>query len=96
MSTNYNQFNESVLPKFTPNIPPSSIHSFRRILKNITNDDTLPEIVLVDHADEFTNMYYNSALDEYYQLGYNYRNISIGTNGTCKYVCVPKPTNSNY
>ncbi|KOB70276.1 Nicastrin [Operophtera brumata] len=78
------EFNESVVPQFTPNIPPSSVHSFRRILTKYTHNDTLPELVLVDHADQFTNMYYNSALDEYYQLGYDYRNISIGANGTLK------------
>lgn len=81
MTTNYNRFNESIVPKFTPNIPPSSIHSFRRILNRT---ETLPEIVLVDFEDEFTNMYYNSALDEYYQTGYEYRNISIDNNGTFK------------
>lgn len=85
MSSNTNKYNMSLLAKFTANLPPSSLHSFRRILKNVTENKQLPEIVIVDHQETFTNKFYHSVLDEFEKIGFNYHNISIGTDGTCKF-----------
>lgn len=77
--------NMTVTNSFTNNLPPSSLHSFRRILKNVTKTGDLPELLLTDHGAAFTNLFYNSAMDDYEKIGYVYHNISIGTDGTCKY-----------
>lgn len=76
----------SLMLKNTNNLPPSSLHSFRRILKNVTETGALTEVLIVDHSEGFTNMFYNSALDEYTKIGFLYHNISIGSDGTCMYV----------
>lgn len=75
----------SLILKNTDNLPPSSLHSFRRILKNVTESGELTEILIVDHSEGFSNLYYNSALDEYAKIGFAYHNISIGSDGTCMY-----------
>ncbi|XP_041974458.1 nicastrin [Aricia agestis] len=81
--SNYlNEVNMTVTPKFTMNLPPSSVHSFRRILKNATESAKLSELLLVDHGDTFTNKYYESVLDDEENIGYVYHNISIGSDGT--------------
>ncbi|KAI5632519.1 nicastrin domain-containing protein [Phthorimaea operculella] len=82
MNSNTAAYNMTLTPKFTNNLPPSSIHSFRRILKNVTANGDLPEILLVDHAESFTNKFYHSVLDDYDKIGFAYHNISIGPNGT--------------
>ncbi|KAJ0181165.1 hypothetical protein K1T71_003250 [Dendrolimus kikuchii] len=64
------------------NLPPSSLHSFRKILKNVTSSGDLPELLIVDHDEIFTNLFYNSALDQSDKIGYFYHNISIGSDGT--------------
>lgn len=68
----------------TDNIPPSSLHSFRRILKNVTESGSLTEILIADHNAQFTNMFYNSALDDYTKIGFDYHNITVGSDGICK------------
>lgn len=68
----------------TANLPPSSLHSFRRILTNVTTSGELPELLLVDHNETFTNMFYNSPLDEYDKINFVYHNISIGSDGSFK------------
>lgn len=78
----------SLLAKFSANLPPSSLHSFRRILKNVTESGQLPELVIVDHQETFTNKFYHSVLDEFDKIGFNYHNISVGANGTCKFFLV--------
>lgn len=86
LSTNLKQYNMSLILKNTDNLPPSSLHSFRRILKNVTESGELTEILIVDHSEGFSNLYYNSALDEYAKIGFAYHNISIGSDGTCMYL----------
>ncbi|XP_052737309.1 nicastrin [Bicyclus anynana] len=81
MSTYSSLNNITVSPKFTSNIPPSSLHSFRRILRNVTDSGSLLEILLVDHEENFSNLYYESALDDYEHIGYVYHNISISNEG---------------
>ncbi|CAK1548578.1 unnamed protein product [Leptosia nina] len=81
MSQAVSSKNMSLEPVITTNLPPSSLHSFRRIFKNITDNASLPELLLVDHRETFTNMYYESALDLYENIDFVYRNISIGTDG---------------
>lgn len=75
-------YNITVLPVFNENLPPSSLHSFRRILENETVSGELPELLIVDHKETFTNLFYNSALDDYHKIGFVYHNISIGNDGT--------------
>ncbi|XP_069354444.1 nicastrin isoform X1 [Maniola hyperantus] len=82
MSTYSSQNNITISPEFTSNIPPSSLHSFRRILRNVTESGALPEILLVDHKETFNNKFYESALDDYENIGYVYHNISISKDGT--------------
>ncbi|KAJ2946436.1 hypothetical protein O0L34_g12478 [Tuta absoluta] len=82
MNSNAATYNMTLQPKFTNNLPPSSIHSFRRILKNVTESGDLPEVLLADHAESFTNNFYHSVLDDYDKIGFAYHNISIGANGT--------------
>ncbi|XP_028165735.1 nicastrin [Ostrinia furnacalis] len=82
LSLNLNQYNMSLILTATDNIPPSSLHSFRRILKNVTESGTLAEVLIVDHNEHFTNMFYNSALDGPDKIGFEYHNISISSNGT--------------
>ncbi|XP_048006054.1 nicastrin isoform X2 [Leguminivora glycinivorella] len=72
--------NVTVTEAFSNNLPPSSLHSFRRLLRNATS--ALPELLLADHNGPFTNMFYNSALDDYEKINYKYHNITIGTDGT--------------
>ncbi|XP_075985469.1 nicastrin [Anticarsia gemmatalis] len=81
MLTNTQQFNMSLSSEFTKNLPPSSLHSFRRIL-NTTLTGDLPEVLLADHKSTFTNMFYHSALDDFDKIYFNYRNITIDANGT--------------
>ncbi|XP_013167231.1 PREDICTED: nicastrin [Papilio xuthus] len=81
MLTNAKQFNMTLLPVFTKNIPPSSLHSFRRILKNETESGEFPEVLLVDYKDTFTNAYYESVFDDADNIGFVYRNISVGPDG---------------
>ncbi|XP_073943574.1 nicastrin [Choristoneura fumiferana] len=73
--------NMTVTNTFTNNLPPSSLHSFRRILKNVTKSGELPELLLTDHGATFTNLFYNSAMDDYEKIGYVYHNISVGIDG---------------
>ncbi|XP_072936066.1 nicastrin [Epargyreus clarus] len=80
MSNNLNGM--TLMPEFSTNLPPSSIHSFRRILRNETQNGHLPEVLLTDYKDTFTNLFYESALDEADNIGFVYHNISIGANGT--------------
>ncbi|CAG9783039.1 unnamed protein product [Diatraea saccharalis] len=96
MNVNLKLFNMSLQLTSTHNLPPSSLHSFRRTLQDIQEekygknhsladvnlDNVMPQMVLVDHNDHYTNMYYNSALDEYSKIGFDYHNISIGNDGT--------------
>ncbi|XP_045760866.1 nicastrin isoform X3 [Maniola jurtina] len=82
MSSYSSQNNITISPEFTSNIPPSSLHSFRRILRNVTESGALPEILLVDHKETFNNKFYESALDDYENIGYVYHNISISKDGT--------------
>lgn len=84
MSSYSSQNNITLSPEFTSNIPPSSLHSFRRILRNVTESGLLPEILLVDHKETFTNRFYESALDDHEKIGYVYHNISISSDGVCK------------
>lgn len=84
MLTNAKQFNMTLLPVFTKNIPPSSLHSFRRILKNETESGQLPQVLLVDYKDTFTNAYYESIFDDADNIGFVYRNISVGPDGLCE------------
>lgn len=67
---------------YSTNFPPSSLHSFRRILKNETESGALPEVLLTDFKATFSNMFYNSALDDYDNIDFTYRNITIDNNGT--------------
>ncbi|CAH2267190.1 jg2922 [Pararge aegeria aegeria] len=73
--------NITVSPEFTTDIPPSSLHSFRQILRNVTESGSLLEILLADHKGTFTNKFYESALDDYENIGYVYHNISIDSEG---------------
>ncbi|CAH0405938.1 unnamed protein product [Chilo suppressalis] len=96
MSRHLATFNMSLQLTSTQNLPPSSLHSFRRILqdiqeekngKNLSSVDidlngAMSQMVMVDHNDHFTNVYYNSALDDYNNIGFNYHNLSIGNDGT--------------
>lgn len=86
MSNNTNKMKMNVFPQFTTNLPPSSLHSFRRILKNVTKSGELPELLIADHKNTFTNMFYNSALDVFSKINFKYHNITIDRNGTCKYI----------
>ncbi|CAG4922292.1 unnamed protein product [Colias eurytheme] len=81
MSQSVTKHNFTIEPAFTKNLPPSSLHSFRKILQNETLSGKLPEVLLVDHMDTFTNMYYESALDVYDKIDYLYHNLSISTDG---------------
>ncbi|CAK1599778.1 unnamed protein product [Parnassius mnemosyne] len=81
MSENANAFNITLTPEFTTNLPPSSLHSFRRILKNETESGDLPEVLLIDHQGKFTNTYYESVLDDDTNIGFIYHNISVGPEG---------------
>lgn len=83
MENNLSVKNMTVTPIFTTNIPPSSLHSFQRILSNVTEND-LPELLLADFRDTFSNKFYQSALDDYENIGFTYHNISIGSDGKCK------------
>ncbi|XP_061712940.1 nicastrin [Cydia pomonella] len=74
-----NKNNITVTEAFSNNLPPSSLHSFRRLLRNATS--ALPELLLADHNGPFTNMFYNSAMDDYEKINYKYHNITIGTDG---------------
>ncbi|KAG7304405.1 hypothetical protein JYU34_011346 [Plutella xylostella] len=74
--------NMSLTPTFSTNLPPSSLHSFRRILKNETESGALPELVLVDHGEVFSNNFYHSVLDDEANVAFSYRNISVDSNGT--------------
>lgn len=75
--------NMTLTKKFTKNLPPSSLHSFRRILRNVTENGELPEILLADHGDTFSNNFYQSVLDDVKNIGFKYHNITIDSNGTC-------------
>ncbi|XP_049887276.1 nicastrin [Pectinophora gossypiella] len=74
-------YNMGIVQQNTPNLPPSSLHSFRRILKNVTESGELPEVLLVDHGETFSNKFYHSVLDDFDNITFNYRNISIGSDG---------------
>ncbi|XP_045455287.1 nicastrin [Melitaea cinxia] len=80
MENNLSAKNMTVTPIFTTNIPPSSLHSFQRIFSNVTEND-LPELLLADFRDTFSNKFYQSALDDYENIGFTYHNISIGSDG---------------
>ncbi|XP_050360014.1 nicastrin [Nymphalis io] len=80
MVNNLNPNNMTLAPIFTSNLPPSSLHSFRRILGNIT-DNYMPELLIVDHNETFSNKFYQSALDDYENVGFVYHNISISGDG---------------
>ncbi|KAL4709189.1 hypothetical protein ACJJTC_008117 [Scirpophaga incertulas] len=80
--SNANKKNLTVSLTSTNNLPPSSLHSFRRILKNFTDTGAIAELLIVDHNEEFTNMYYNSVIDGSDKIGYLYHNVNIGDNGT--------------
>ncbi|XP_047523406.1 nicastrin [Pieris napi] len=69
--------NLTVSPILTTNLPPSSLHSFKRIL----NATDMPELLLVDHRETFTNMYYESALDMSDTIDYVYHNLTVGSGG---------------
>lgn len=84
LSANLEVQKMSVTPEFTLNLPPSSLHSFRRILKNVTENGSLPELLLADYKDTFSNKFYQSALDDSDNVHFVYRNITIN-NGTCKF-----------
>lgn len=75
----------SLTPTFSTNLPPSSLHSFRRILKNETESGALPELVLVDHGEVFSNNFYHSVLDDEANVAFSYRNITVDSNGTCEF-----------
>ncbi|CAH2068575.1 unnamed protein product, partial [Iphiclides podalirius] len=75
------EFNITLSPEFSADLPPSSLHSFRRILSNETESGELPEVLLVDHRGRFANAYYESALDDSDNVGFVYRNISVGPDG---------------
>lgn len=64
----------------TSNLPPSSFHSFQRILKNETGN--IQQILLTDFKEKFTNKYYHSILDDDTNIGFIYHNISIDSKGT--------------
>ncbi|CAH0600525.1 unnamed protein product [Chrysodeixis includens] len=82
MTSNAKPYNTPVItPEFTTNLPPSSLHSFRRILKNVTESGELPEVLLVDHSNTFSNLFYQSALDEYGKIRFNYKNLTISDTG---------------
>ncbi|KAL0850203.1 hypothetical protein ABMA28_012067 [Loxostege sticticalis] len=81
LSSDLKQYNMSLVMTATDNIPPSSLHSFRRILKNVTESGSLTEILIADHNAQFTNMFYNSALDDYTKIGFDYHNITVGSDG---------------
>ncbi|XP_053601840.1 nicastrin [Plodia interpunctella] len=81
MSSNLAAYNMTLEPVFSSNIPPSSLHSFRRILQNATSSGAIREVLLTDYKEKFTNLFYNSALDDYDKIGFVYRNISIGSDG---------------
>ncbi|XP_030028007.2 nicastrin isoform X1 [Manduca sexta] len=81
LSTYGEMYNMTVFSEYTTNLPPSSLHSFRRILRNVTESGDLGELLITDHNNTFTNMYYNSALDDYDKIGFNYHNISISSDG---------------
>ncbi|CAH0722537.1 unnamed protein product, partial [Brenthis ino] len=81
MLTNTNQNNLTIVPEFNINLPPSSLHSFRRILSNETESGLLPEVLIVDYKETFTNKFYQSALDDHESIGFVYHNISIGSEG---------------
>lgn len=85
MLTNTNKNNMTIVPEFNINLPPSSLHSFRRILSNETEIGLLPEVLIVDFKDKFTNKFYQSALDDHESIGFVYHNISIGSEGKCEY-----------
>lgn len=76
------QNNISINTEFSTHFPPSSLHSFRRILKNETESAALPEVLITDHNAEFTNLFYNSALDGFDKIDFEYRNITVDGNGT--------------
>lgn len=80
-SKNAVKYNLTVATENTTNLPPSSLHSFRRILKNVTESGSLAEVLLVDFKDTFTNMFYQSALDNLDNINFNYRNLTIDSNG---------------
>lgn len=80
------QNNISINTEFSTHFPPSSLHSFRRILKNETESAALPEVLITDHNAEFTNLFYNSALDGFDKIDFEYRNITVDGNGTCEYI----------
>ncbi|XP_059049016.1 nicastrin [Achroia grisella] len=82
LNMNLNVSNITLSPVFTENLPPSSLHSFRRILKNVTESGALTEVLLTDFNEKFTNMFYNSALDDYVKIGFLYHNITVDSNGT--------------
>ena len=84
MLENSNINNLTLAPEFSINLPPSSLHSFRRILRNETESGALPEVLLADFKRTFTNKFYQSALDDYESIGFLYHNISVGTDGKCK------------
>lgn len=79
------QQNITLSSEYSTNFPPSSLHSFRRILKNDTESGNLPEVLLTDFKATFSNMFYNSALDDYDNIDFTYRNITVDNNGTCEY-----------
>ena len=80
------QKNMPLTTEYSPtNIPPSSLHSFRRILKNETESGTLPEVLLADFKAKFTNTLYHSVLDDHTNIDFSYRNITIDSNGTCEF-----------
>nr|XP_021182920.2 nicastrin [Helicoverpa armigera] len=80
LSSNIN-YNLSVSTEFTTSFPPSSLHSFRRILKNETESGALPELLLTDHKTTFANLFYHSVLDDYKNVYYSYHNISVDGDG---------------
>ncbi|KAM3966462.1 nicastrin [Aphomia sociella] len=81
INSNLGVHSMSLTPVFTENLPPSSLHSFRRILKNATESGAMKEVLITDFNENFTNMFYNSALDDYDKLGFVYHNISVGIDG---------------
>lgn len=77
-----NAYNMTIPGIFNGSLPPSSIHSFRRILSNVTESGEMLEMLLVDHKETFTNVFYNSALDDSDKIAYAYKNISMINNVT--------------
>ncbi|KAJ8734054.1 hypothetical protein PYW07_014605 [Mythimna separata] len=74
--------NITLTPDYNSNLPPSSLHSFRRTFRNETESGALPEVLLTDFKATFSNMFYNSALDDYDNIDFTYHNITVDNKGT--------------